>query len=522
MAARDLEKDINTFMHEKYPNGIPFYGENEPKIIHMAYLGTNSFFEHEIATIDTPIVQRLKYISQLGPAYNVFPTARHSRFEHTLGVAILIKRMWDALESNNSFTFLSDSKKKKNNFFNLRMAALLHDIGHCPFSHVSETVLKDFSIMRVQTSKLKASPHEILSYYMLKSDVFQEFFNKLSGVYSTSLNRTKLDGNKIADYVIGKNIEPDEQYLNDLINGEIDADKLDYIIRDSYFSGVPSSIGIDRLLLSLRIEEIPSDSGDVRKLVLHEKGMASLEQLISAKTILYSSVYHHQKVRALDCMIVTILRKIIRKEIEINGSKIESPVDLLALDDYDLLKFSSGCVEVGDLCKHLKERETFKRALVISTRTIVDHKNNDGSTDAFNAVKKMIDEANRTESMEKLNEDLVSCIGEECDKFNVALDFPTPPYLSGKFGNKFIKIGAELRGIDDIFPEDFLFKNYISNKWSGHIFAIEPYQELAYKEGKDFLEDRYDIKFNEKALPKKSKKPRTLDYWLEKNSSGSN
>lgn len=512
MAARNLGKDINSFMNEKYPNGIPFYKDlKEPKVIHMAYLGTNNFSEHEIATIDTPIVQRLKYISQLGPVYNVFPTARHSRFEHTLGVAILIKRMWDALESNNSFSFLNDSKRKKNNFYNLRMAALLHDIGHCPFSHVSETVLKDFSIMRVQTSKLKASPHEILSYYLLKSDVFQEFFRKLSEAYSINLNGMKLDGNKIADYVIGKNSDPDEQYLNDLINGEIDADKLDYIIRDSYFSGVPSSIGIDRLLLSLRIEEIPSDFGNVRKLILHEKGITSLEQLISAKTILYSSVYHHQKVRALDCMIVSILRKIKKEKIEINGSKIESPVDLLALDDYDLLKFSSDCGEVGDLCKHLKEREAFKRALVISTRTIVDRKKDDEST---HAVKKMIEDADRPESMEKLNEDLVSCIGEDCGEFDVALDFPTPPTLNGKEGNKFIKIGTEVRGIHEIFPADFLFKNYISNKWSGHIFAIEKYKDLASKEGKEFLENKYGIEFNDKAFPKKSKRPITLDHWL--------
>lgn len=159
-----LETDINKFMDEHY-GVFPLYDIREPKVIHMTKLGTHHFFKHEIAVIDTPIIQRLKYISQLGPVYHVFPTARHSRFEHTLGVAISINKMWNSLTENGSLSFLSSSEAP-NIISNLRMCAILHDIGHCPFSHVSETVLMDFPAIQSEKLKLGGKPHEIFGHYI--------------------------------------------------------------------------------------------------------------------------------------------------------------------------------------------------------------------------------------------------------------------------------------------------------------------------------------------------------------------
>ncbi len=155
-----LETDINKFMNEYYKD-LPLYNIREDKVIHMTNLGTHHFPRHEIAVIDTPIVQRLKYISQLGPVYNVFPTARHSRFEHTLGVVISITKMWNSLIENGSLSFLQPIENK-NILSNLRMCAILHDIGHCPFSHVSETVLMDFPSIQTEKLKIGGKPHEIL------------------------------------------------------------------------------------------------------------------------------------------------------------------------------------------------------------------------------------------------------------------------------------------------------------------------------------------------------------------------
>ena len=107
-----LGTDVNKFMEENYGD-IPVYEIREPKIIHFANLGTNRFQKHEIAVIDTPLIQRLKYISQLGEVFNVFPTARHTRFEHTLGVVIGATRIWDALFENGSLNSVSEPEEKE-------------------------------------------------------------------------------------------------------------------------------------------------------------------------------------------------------------------------------------------------------------------------------------------------------------------------------------------------------------------------------------------------------------------------
>ncbi|CAD7769628.1 hypothetical protein AIOGIFDO_01762 [Candidatus Methanoperedenaceae archaeon GB37] len=323
-----LEADINRFMEEFYGE-LPLYDIRESKIINLANLGTHHFFEHEMAVIDTHVVQRLKYISQLGPVYNVFPTARHTRFEHTLGVTITLNKMWNSLSENGSLSFLGTGSKPRKILSDLRMSAILHDIGHCPFSHVSEVVLMDFPQIESEIIKLGAKPHEIFGHYMLKSGIFRDFFDDLNKEYDV-----QIDIGKISGYILGVVENPtDEQFIADLINGQYDADKLDYITRDSDFSGVPLALGIDRLLLSLGIEDIETYEGKHKKLIIYEKGIMSLEQLLLAKIMLYSSIYHHQKVRALDHMIVSILRMIIDQEIEINGYEINSPIDLLKLDE---------------------------------------------------------------------------------------------------------------------------------------------------------------------------------------------
>ena len=107
-----LESEINEFT-KSYYDELPLFEIREPKIIHFTKIGTHLFTEPEISIIDLPLIQRLRYILQLGPAYNVYPTARHSRFEHTLGVSIRILQMWEALEKNGSLNLLSQMKRKK-------------------------------------------------------------------------------------------------------------------------------------------------------------------------------------------------------------------------------------------------------------------------------------------------------------------------------------------------------------------------------------------------------------------------
>lgn len=479
-----LGDEINKFIEEIYGE-IPIYIIREPKIIHLANMGTHRFFKHEIAVIDTPLIQRLKYISQLGAVYNVFPTARHTRFEHTLGVVVAATRIWNSLLENNYLDHLSETERNRIHL-NLRMAAILHDIGHCPFSHASEIVLEEFTPIKSEKSRLKGKPHEILGYYILRSKVMADFFEEISKEYEI-----KIDLEEISNYILGKTRDPaDDQFIADIINGPFDADKFDYILRDSNFSGVPLSLGLDRFLVSLGTDTVKTPTGNLKKLVLLEKGVMPFEQIVLAKAQLYSAIYHHQKVRALDQMIISILRLLIEDKTEINGLKIESSVDFLKIDDFDILKLSIGNNKLNRICKSLKERQTLKRSLVISSRTIEKEDN-------FQ-FQKILKRAEYPSIIREYNKVLAERIGNDCTEYDVALDLPDTPKL-GETHEKLIKIGKDFFPLKEFFPQEEWIEAYIANKWRGHIFAIEKYRPQANKEGKEYLEEEFGVKFNENA-----------------------
>jgi uncharacterized protein len=479
-----LSEEVNKFMEENYGE-IPIYNVREPKIIHLANMGTNRFFKHEIAVIDTPLIQRLKYISQLGAVYNVFPTARHTRFEHTLGVVIGANRIWDSLFENGSLDSLSELERKRI-LLNIRMAAILHDIGHGPFSHASETILEDFIPMKSERARLKGKPHEILGYYILRSKVMEDFFESISKMYEVNL-----DLEEISYYILGKaRVPKEDQYIADIINGPFDADKFDYILRDSEFSGVPLSMGLDRFLVSLGTDTVITPKGELKKLILYEKGIMPFEQLVFAKAQLFSAIYHHQKVRALDQMILSILRLLKENNTEINGVAIRSPVDFLKLDDFDILKLSFGKDRINIICKNLKERQTLKRCLVISNNTI----NKDSNFDFQQILKR----SENPSALRDYNRILAERIGCDCTEYDVCIDLPGTPKL-GETHERLIKIGKEFYPLKKFFPQEEWIESYIANKWRGHIFACEQYRTRANQEGKIFLEEELGINLNEDA-----------------------
>jgi len=485
-----FDSTINKFMSDNF-NEIPVANISNSKIIHLTNIGTHNFKPHEIALIDTPLIQRLKFISQLGPSYYVFPTARHSRFEHSLGVTIMISQMFKSLSDNSQLKFLTNLSQKEKLLNELRVAALAHDIGHGPFSHVSEVVMEEYSdTLHSETLKLSCKCHEAIGYHVIKSDSFKQFFDDISKFYGITLNP-----DEIANLIIGNVNNPEEeQFKADLLNGEFDADKLDYIIRDSYFSGVQLALGIDRFLLSLGIENIQTKYGNKKKLILTEKGIMAMEQIVIGKIMLHEAIYHHQKVRAIDQMIIALLRMILTKKPEINGEKIETPIDLLKLDDYDILKLQNCDGKINALCKSLKNRKTFKRALVISPKTMILGEDPINSDSFWDVLKY----GEFPQELRKLNRILAERIGYNCTEFDVAIDIPKPPELK-ETTQKLIKNIDRFTTIKDIFPQKEWLDAYIANKWSGHIFAVDDYRKSAQKEGQELLEETFHIEFNENA-----------------------
>ena len=139
-----LSKDIDNFVKSKLID-YDVYGI-EGKTIHDPIWGSNDYSEWEMQLVDSPLLQRLRGISQVGLAVLTYPAARHSRFEHTLGVAAATKRLIDRINSNCETFKINQEIKCK-----LILAALMHDVGHCFYSHLSESIygnLADFVLLK--------------------------------------------------------------------------------------------------------------------------------------------------------------------------------------------------------------------------------------------------------------------------------------------------------------------------------------------------------------------------------------
>src|SRR4051812_10985065 len=189
------------------------------------------------AIVDTPAFQRLRYVRQLGHAFLVYPGATHTRFEHALGAYHLACRVTKELE--------------------IQLAALLHDIGHYPFSHALE--------------EAGLPPHEGLASRHLRS-----------GALATTIEGLGLSVDRLLQLIQGTSASP----LAGLVSGSIDVDKLDYLSRDAKMCGVPYGfIDVDRLLTSLTFGP--------EGLAIHPKGFAALESLLFAKYQMYRNVYWH-------------------------------------------------------------------------------------------------------------------------------------------------------------------------------------------------------------------------------------
>jgi HD superfamily phosphohydrolase len=219
--------------------------------------------------IDTPAFQRLRYVRQLGWVYVVYPGATHTRFEHAIGAYHLARRALALLEERDDAPRLPREDCQL-----VRVAALLHDIGHYPYSHALE--------------EIGALPHEEVARPLVTE-------GGVADVLSRELGRDAPD--RVMRLVRGESDSP----LQGLISGSFDLDKLDYLRRDAVMCGVSyGEIDVDRLLQSLLLLREPASG---RATVgLSEKGLSALESLLFAKYQMYRNVYWHHAVRGATAM----------------------------------------------------------------------------------------------------------------------------------------------------------------------------------------------------------------------------
>jgi len=222
-----------------------------------------------IRLVDTPAFQRLRYIRQLGLAYLVYPGATHTRFEHALGAYHLCKLTLGLLRERDALRGIDDEE-----CLVVSVAALLHDLGHYPFSHALE--------------EIGAAHHEDVAEALLTSG---DVGNVLRTAVATDAPE------RIAALVRGTSASP----LQGLISGSLDLDKIEYLKRDAHMCGVPyGEIDADRLINSLVLAQAPETGLPV--VAVAEKGLSALESLLFAKYQMYRNVYWHHAVRSATAM----------------------------------------------------------------------------------------------------------------------------------------------------------------------------------------------------------------------------
>ena len=225
--------------------------------------------------VDTRAFQRLRYVRQLGLAYLVYPGASHSRFEHALGAYTLARRALGLLEERGHTQQLEPDA-----CLVVRCAALLHDIGHYPYSHALE--------------EIGALHHEEVARPLITS-------GEVAEVLRAELGDDAPD--RIMALIRGRSASP----LQGLISGSLDLDKIEYLKRDAFMCGVNyGDIDVDRLLNSLTVVADP-ERGD-RRVGVYEKGLSALESLLFAKYQMYRNVYWHHAVRSATCMFKRAVR----------------------------------------------------------------------------------------------------------------------------------------------------------------------------------------------------------------------
>jgi len=252
------------------------------------------FNETEMKIVNSSPFQRLRYIRQLAFTHLVYPGAEHSRFAHSMGVMEFATKMFDTLLTKDSGQLVRWSKARiKRNRQLLRLAALLHDTGHPPFSHASEDLLPGAS-------------HEDFSRRFILAEPISPLINE----FKKDLGFTADD---VAAFFSAKNIDPDIAFLKEIFAGEVDADKIDYLYRDSLFTGVHyGRFDYQRLIQSLCLIEDPEGAGNV-VMAIESGGLHALEAMVLARYFMFTQVYFHKIRRAYDHHLLDFLKKHVRK-----------------------------------------------------------------------------------------------------------------------------------------------------------------------------------------------------------------
>ncbi len=312
--------------------------------------------DRQLATIlETRAFQRLRHIKQMGFAWLVYPGAEHSRFGHALGAFHIATRVAHRLELNDDVAR------------HVRLAALLHDIGHGPFSHSWEQVFPEID-------------HETWGARIVGENAeLRSVLDQIDPQLATALQQ-----------FWSKDYQP--AFARKLVSSQLDVDRLDYLLRDGHYSGAGyATYDLDWILHALRLEKVHTGDNPIDLVVDYRRGMFAVEQYLFARTYMYAQVYHHKTVRAAEWMFLKLLSRF-RHLAEMNQEptglediakmcrgaalSVESYLDL---DDVSVISamrsWARSCTDpvILDLSKRLGARQLFKTIDLGNDPSVIDN-----------------------------------------------------------------------------------------------------------------------------------------------------
>ncbi len=371
--------------------------------------------------LDTKIVQRLRNVKQLGWTNLAYPGANHTRFEHSLGTYYLAGRLAAGLSAEERAE--------------IEVAALLHDIGHGPYSHDCEAVLERYT----------RRDHADVKFLLDKPEI------------AMILEELCMKPATIAAHIKG------ETRISQIVNGTLDVDRMDYIIRDAYYTGVSYGIvDVEHLLRHLGFHD--------NSLVLTQRGLKSAEALLMSRFLMYPSVYNHHVGRIAGAMFVNAL------ETAIDAEAI-NPFEMQLMDDYEinvLMRGMSGYS--GEMIRRLNQRELFKRALYVG----------------FDAVDRTI--VRYTNAHREIEADIARIAG--IDKGYVLVDIPKVPEFKER-NMKVLTESGQMKFIDSVSNLARIMESSYTDDWRMGVYTLPEYREKVGQIARDY--------FNVEKMPKQSK-----------------
>jgi len=358
--------------------------------------------DEDLPILDSPGLQRLRRIKQIGLGDLVYPGANHTRFEHALGT------MYIAREVGTRMGLDLDSLRT------IRISALLHDVGHGPFSHTSE-----------------------------------KFSMASSGIDHSYLTEKEIRGGRTSDILASMDIDPEEvsrvasgkcDGLGRLLHSQVGVDRMDYLMRDAHYTGVAYGvIDYDRIIGTLIFH-----GGEI---AIREKGSQAAESLLVARFLMYPAVYLHHVSRIADAMMLRALESLREA-----GRSVE---EIMSMDDVSLTnELLTGGGTGSSMMRRILDRNLYKRAIYISREEVPD-------------MDYLLDISGSRDRIRELEDEVASEAG--LDSGGVLVDIQSPPELD-EMGIKVLR-GNQLEYLRERSPLVMSLRDAQWNYWRFGVYC---------------------------------------------------